>query len=144
MARKGRKPLAAGHVEHLQGSQQAKLRLAMILEAMHGVITVGEACQQLGICESRFHALRNQWLQDSLQALKPRRMGRPPHQTPPAELLRRLQAVEAENRELAEQLAVADVRRELAEALPDLGRTARRPPKKSTPARAGRKRQRRR
>ena len=100
--------------------------------------------QQLGIGESRFHALRNEWLQGSLELLEPRRMGRPPQASAPAEFCRRLEAVEAENRELAEQLAVADVRRELAEALPDLGRTARRPPKKSTPARAVRKRKRRR
>ena len=144
MGRKGRPPLAAGHVEHLRGSELAKLRLTMILEAAQGMITVGEACARLGICESRFHALRNHWLQEALELLEPRRMGRPPQETAPADVCRRLEALEAENRELREQLTVADVRRELAEVLPDLGRAARRPPQKSTPARAGQKSKRRR
>ncbi|NUQ66310.1 MAG: hypothetical protein HUU20_27935 [Pirellulales bacterium] len=51
-------------------------------------------------------------------------MGRPPRQTPPAELCRRLEEVEAENRELREQLTVAEVRRELAQALPQVSRAA--------------------
>ncbi len=78
MTRKGRKPLAAGHVEHLSGSERAKRRLSMILRTMLGEMTVAEACQQLGIGESRFHTLRNDWLQESLELLEPRRIGRPP------------------------------------------------------------------
>ncbi|NLG44020.1 MAG: helix-turn-helix domain-containing protein [Phycisphaerae bacterium] len=144
MARKGRKPLAAGHVEHLAGSQRAKLRLALILEAMRGAISVGEACEQLGIGESRFHALRNQWLQGALALLEPRRTGRRPREASSEELCRRLGEVEAENRELREQLAVADVRRELAEALPHVGAAAMGPPKKSAAARPRRKKKRRR
>lgn len=142
MARKGRRPLAAGHVEQLRGSEQAKLRLALILEAMQGAVTVGEACGQLGIGESRFHAMRNQWLQEALELLEPRRMGRPPRQTPPAELCRRLEEVERENRELREQLTVAEVRRELAQALPQVSRAAAGPPKKSAALRGSRRKKR--
>jgi hypothetical protein len=40
--------------------------------------TVPEACAALQIGESRFHALRNEWLQESLELLEPRRAGRPP------------------------------------------------------------------
>ena len=78
MARTGRKPLAAGHVDHLQGSDHARLRLKLILECMLGKITVPAACEQLGIGEARFHAMRSQWLQESLELLEPRRTGRPP------------------------------------------------------------------
>lgn len=139
MVRRGRKPLAAGHVEHLSGSGQAKLRLTMILEAMRGELTVGEACEELGIGESRFHALRNRWLQEALELLEPRPMGRPPQEAPAAELSRRLGTLEADNRELREELAAAEVRRAVAEALPHGVPSAGGPPKKSTPARVRRR-----
>jgi len=139
MARMGRKPLAAGHVDHLQGSELAKLRLTLILDAMLGKITVADACERLGIRESRFHAMRSHWLQEALELLEPRRMGRPPRQTPPAELSDRLRDVEAELAEVREQLAVAELRRELAETLPDVRELAGRPPKKSTEGRPRRR-----
>ena len=55
------------HVKHLSGSERAKLRLSMILKTMLGELTVAEACAQLQVCESRFHALRNVWLQEALE-----------------------------------------------------------------------------
>jgi hypothetical protein len=76
--RRGRRPLAAGHVEHLNGSELAKLRLSLILRTMLGELSVAEACAELEVCESRFHALRTHWLQESLELLEPRRTGRPP------------------------------------------------------------------
>jgi len=54
------------------GSKRAKIRLEMILKTRMGEPTVEEACQRLGIGESRFHALRNQWLQEALELLEPR------------------------------------------------------------------------
>ena len=77
MARKGRKPLATGHVERLSGSELAKLRLTTLLQTLRGELTVPEACARLEIGESRFHALRNQWLQEALELLEPRPLGRP-------------------------------------------------------------------
>lgn len=113
MARTGRKPLAAGHVEHLEGSPYARQRLQLMLECMQGLKTVSEACRQLDICESRFHALRNQWLQEALELLEPRQTGRPPKPVSQAALNERLRELETENAQLRQQLRVARVQVEL-------------------------------
>jgi len=133
---RGRKPLATAHLEHLSGSQQAKRRLAMILKTMLGELTVAEACGQLGIGESRFHALRNQWLQQALVLLEPRHAGRPPKHVE-SEASRQIAQLEATLQELQQQLEVAAVRREIAAILPHVTRPAR-PPGKKTAARRGR------
>jgi hypothetical protein len=118
MGRKGRKPVGTGHVERLSGSASAKQRLAVILETLRGELTVPEACARLGICEARFHALRSAWLQEALESLEPRRLGRPRQAADVGELLSRLQTLETENATLRQQLTAAEVRRDLAEALP--------------------------
>lgn len=113
MARTGRKPLAAGHVDHLQGSDHARTRLRLILECMLGDMTVPAACEQLGIGESRFHAMRNQWLQDALELLEPRRTGRPPKQLASDELLRRVAQLESEKRDLEQRLCLSEAREQV-------------------------------
>ena len=115
MAHTGRKPLAAEHVDGLQGSDHARLRMKLLLECMLGQKTVAQACQQLGICEARYHALRNQWLQEALELLEPRRTGRPRKQQPAEESLARLAQLETENRQLHQQLCEARVQLEVAQ-----------------------------
>jgi hypothetical protein len=122
MARKGRKPMAARHVDRLSGSRLAKARLKAILKTLRGEWTIARACQELGICESRFHALRRQWLQDSLELLEPRPVGRPAQSEETemdatAQLDRQLQR-------LQQELATSEVRREAAEILGLGGATA--------------------
>lgn len=113
MARTGRKPLAAGHVEHLEGSPHARLRMQLILECMQGLKTVSEACEQLDIGESRFHALRSQWLQEALELLEPRPIGRPPKPVNDVALAERLRELETENAQLRDRLRTAQVQLEL-------------------------------
>ena len=115
MAHTGRKPLAAGHVDHLQGSDRAKQRMKLMLECLQGARTVPEACRQLNIGESRFHAMRNHWLQECLQLLEPRPTGRPRKQPNLEQLRARIAELEKENRELRQQLREAHVRQEVAE-----------------------------
>jgi len=103
---------------------------------------VPDACEQLGIGDSRFHALRGQWLQAALQLLEPRPLGRPPQAVDAAPWQARLQALEAENRTLRQQLAAAEVRRELAEILPHVVHTPDEVVKKGAPAAPRRKRRR--
>jgi transposase-like protein len=123
--------LAARHVDSLCGSERAKLRLQTILKTLQGQMTVPEACQVLGICESRFHALRNEWLQEALQLLEPRPLGRPPQVvSPEQEEVARLQA---ENQDLKQQRHVAEVREELAQRLPHVLRPTGDDLKKGTP-----------
>jgi hypothetical protein len=114
--RKGRKPLATGHVERCSGSELAKLRLTMILKTMLGELTVAEACAELGIGESRFHAQRNQWIQEALALLEPRRMGRPPKVED--EQTRRVAELEAALQQTRQEAETAEIRREIAEILP--------------------------
>ena len=113
MTRRGRRPLATGHVERLSGSALAKLRLQAILKTLRGEWTVLEACQRLGVGESRFHALRQQWLQEALELLEPRPVGRP-RKASPASMDER----EAEVEQLRAQLHLADVRRQIEAVLP--------------------------
>ena len=119
MARKGRKPLGTAHVERLDGSTLAKRRFKLILQTMRGELTVEDACRELSISESRFHAMRNQWLQESLELLEPRRVGRPPKVAEPPDA-DQVAAVAAENQQLREQVLVAQVREQLARVMPSV------------------------
>ena len=114
----GRKPMGPQLVQHLDGSEQAKERLEVILETIAGNLKVQEACQRLGIKEAMFHRLRMRVLEAALSDLEPRLRGRP---------RRELSQQEQENEQLADrlkelkgELQIADVRRELAETLPHL------------------------
>jgi cytosine/adenosine deaminase-related metal-dependent hydrolase len=70
----------------------------------------------LGIGESRFFALRNQWLQEALDLLEPRPLGRPAQAVSPQQ--EEVARLEAENRDLRQQRHVAEVREELARVMP--------------------------
>lgn len=131
MAHTGRKPLAARHVDHLRGSEHARQRMKLLLECMLGEKTIPEACGELGICESRYHAMRNQWMQEALELLEPRPTGRPPKAPRSDELQQRLSQLETENQQLREQLQAAEVSRQIAEILPQAAHDAR-PVKKGT------------
>ena len=69
-------------VEGLDGSEEAKKRLEVVLETIAGKKNVGEACKTLGIERSAFHKLRSQVLQTALSDLEPKPRGRPPESTP--------------------------------------------------------------
>lgn len=114
--RRGRRPMAAGHVEHLSGSELAKLRLNLILRTMLGELSVAEACAELHVGESRFHALRTQWLQESLELLEPRPTGRPPKDDESSESSR-ITELETKVRELQCRLGVAETREEVTRIL---------------------------
>jgi transposase-like protein len=106
--------LGAELVQHLAGSAQAKQRLSVVLQTLAGERTVAQACAELGIGESRFHALRNQVLQQTLDALEPKPLGRPTAAPEDARLAR----LQQEIRSLTVDLRAAQVREELAMMLP--------------------------
>jgi len=111
---RGRPPLGAEIVEHLTGSPQAKQRLAVILRALAGEIPVPQACQELGVGESRFHELRNEVLQHALEDMEAKPRGRPPspqEDARVADLQRQIQALKID-------LRAAQIREELATMLP--------------------------
>lgn len=122
MARRGRKPTGANLVEHLEGSERAKMRLKAILETVSGQRTIPDACEELGIQESMFHRVRSEVLQTALDRLEPRPLGRPPLPSSPHDA--RVAELEEENLKLRVELKAAEVRRELAENLPRLAKPA--------------------
>lgn len=130
MTRRGRKPTGSQLVERLDGSPHAKTRLMVILEATAGNYTIAEACDRLGIQESMFHKLRSEVLQAAVDRLEPRPAGRPPRlRSADDDWVR---ALEEENRQLQIDLKAADIRRELAEKLPQLSNPGTKAVKKTT------------
>jgi hypothetical protein len=127
MAQRGRKPIGADLVEHLEGSRLAKNRLKAILETISRERSIPEACEELGIHESMFHRVRSEGLQMLLNHLEPRPLGRPPQPVSPLDL--RVAELEEENRRLRLEVQATEVRRELAERLPRLLK-----PQNATPA----------
>jgi uncharacterized small protein (DUF1192 family) len=131
MARAGRKPLGPNLVEHLEGSQQAKQRLEVILETITGRLTIDQACQSLAIKPAMFHRLRTEVLEAGLARLEPRPVGRPPHQLSVEET--RMAALHDQVAELESELKLAAVREEIARVMPQLAREDS-PGKKTTQA----------
>lgn len=138
MTRLGRKPQGAELVDALAGSEHAKARLKLFLQTMADELSVGAACQQLGICESRFYEQRTAWLHDSIEFLEPRAAGRPRKDEAmiaPAEL----QAVQQRVQELEARAAAVEVQAELVRTLPQVVARAAVPKKTPSPRRTPRR-----
>ncbi len=118
----GRKPLGPALVEHLEGSEEAKARLTLILAANAGQVTVVEAARQLAISEAMFYKLRHRVLQAGLEDLEPKPLGRPA-QTTSAEGAR-IAELAARVAELERELVAQTVRLELAQTMPHVVRPA--------------------
>ena len=119
MAR-GRRTLGPGIVEHLEGSEQAKERLRVVLLAGSGQITVPQAAAQLGIGPTRFHEFRNELLQHALESAEPKTRGRPPEAASAQDL--RIRQLEQEVQALKVDLRAAQIRQELEVILPHVVR----------------------
>jgi hypothetical protein len=76
--RRGRPGKGSELVDGLEGSDGARLRLKLVIETLAGRMTVEEACRQLSIGESRFHAMRREALAAAVSGLEPSPAGRPP------------------------------------------------------------------
>jgi len=116
----GRKPIGPPLVRRLDGSEQAKERMEVILETVAGKITIREACDRLGIEEAMFFKLRTQVLQAGIARLEPRPAGRPARRLSPegqriAELEQELREQELQRKVLEAQLDIARIVPESAE-----------------------------
>ena len=114
---RGRPPVGLGHVDRLLGPESSKQRLRVILASLTGVMTVEQACHELGVGEARFHVLRREALEGALSALGPRRTGRPPAPEPSAEE-RQLAELQQEIDHLKLDLYASRVREKLALTMP--------------------------
>lgn len=115
-----RPPEGVGHVGRLDGPEDLKRRLRVLLDTLAGRVSVAQACAALGVSESRLHELRRQALVGALGALMPKPAGRPATaETTTA----REKDLEARIGELEVDLQAALVRTELALAMPELFRS---------------------
>jgi hypothetical protein len=104
-------------VDRLDGPEELKQRLKVLLETLDGSKSVAEACAEIGVSESRLHELRKEVLEGALQALQPRPSGRPAKPEAMTSKERKLQArIDA----LEEDLQIAYVRTEMALAMPHM------------------------
>ncbi len=124
-----RPPEGVGHVDRLDGPTELKHRLRVLLETLLGRVSVGQACEELGVSESRLHELRQQALVGALGALMPKPSGRPA--TADTTALRE-QELRARIGELEVDLQAALVRTELALAMPELFRGKKNRPHRKT------------
>lgn len=117
---RGRRPGGPESVAGLEGSQEAKERLRLVLEVVAGRCRVFEACQRLGVSAPRFHRVREAALQGALAALAAR-----PRRTVVAAQLGALQA-QVQQQELERQLAQtrAEVALILGKGVPEAAATA--------------------
>jgi len=116
---RGRRPVGPDLAERLGGSAEAGRRMRVILETIAGTRRVHEACEELGICEQRFEALRTTAIRAGIQALEARPIGRPP-KVPP-ETRAEITRLEGRIAELEAQLRLAEIRTELAGILGHAG-----------------------
>ena len=114
-----RPPEGVGHVDRLDGPEDLKRRLRVLLDTLAGRVSVAQACEALGVSESRLHELRRQALVGALGALMPKPVGRPATAATPTV---REKDLEARIQELEVDLQAALVRTELALAMPELFR----------------------
>lgn len=114
----GRPPDGLKHVDRLEGPEESKQRLRVILTTLTGELSVAEACRELGISETRLLHLRQRALEAALAALVPGPPGRPPQEVP-ADRDREAQLT-AQVRELEHEVVVEQVRTEIALTAPEL------------------------
>jgi hypothetical protein len=122
---RGRKPMGPEVVDRLDGSEQARLRVKVILQTMTGELRVQEACTRLGLSEQRFDEVRLEAIAAAIAALETKPAGRPARAAADAvhaELTQRIA-------DLQGQLQAALLRAELAAIAPRRGRGS----KKSRP-----------
>jgi hypothetical protein len=116
---RGRYPAGIEYVDKLEGEEADKERLKAILETLFGATRLLEACERVGVRETRFHQLRDRALQGALDAITARPTGRPSRQAVvSADRLRELEQVLAEKEWALQQ---AQVREEVALILPQRG-----------------------
>ena len=109
---RGRLPAGVEAVWRLNGSDEARRRLQVILEVVAGQCRVQQACERLEVGPTQFERLRTRVLEAALEALEPRPAGRPSQPVQP--LSGRVAELEEEVRQLERELVLSRAREELA------------------------------
>src|SRR5262245_48949203 len=108
---RGRHPQGVELVAKLNGSDQAKRRLQVILDVVAGRCRVRQACARLDLGEDRLRQIRKAALQGALEVLEPKAAGRPRH--PEAVAAGRVAELGARVEELEQELRLSRVREEV-------------------------------
>jgi hypothetical protein len=114
----GRPPLRANIVDRFDADPNSKERLKILLQTIAGELSVPDACNKLDISHARFFELRTTVLKAALDSLEPKPAGRPPQKIDPES--DRIQQLEQQNLDLRVHLAAAQLREEIALAMPHL------------------------
>ena len=114
----GRPPKGPELVDELEGSDQAKRKLRIILETISDEKTIPQACAELGIQRSRFHAMRKMFLLDAVNSLEPRNRGRPPAPAHVTSEQAHIHLLEKRVEALSFEVRAAQIREELAVVMP--------------------------
>jgi hypothetical protein len=118
----GRPPKGPDLVDRLNGSEEAKKRVKTVLQTISGTLPVKEACEILGVSESRFHQIREEILSNAVSTQEPLPKGRPPDKSDvPGEVLEELEGLKARNEALENALKKETVRADLGEILSNDG-----------------------
>ena len=138
---RGRPSLGPKIVQHLDGPAETRGRLETLLQTLAGQCSVQDACERLGISQARFHELRNSMLQAALANLEPRPAGRPA--AVPDQTTQRIAELERQVQDLRIHLHAAQLREEIALAMPHLLRprdsTLKKTPPRTRPAKRRRR-----
>jgi hypothetical protein len=128
---RGRRTDCAKLVDRLNGSAEAKARLKVILQMLGAGRTAGEAGLTVGVSERRLHSLRRRALQHALNSLEFQPVGRRTQQ--PSQHDVEIAALHAEVTRLRIDLRAAQIREEIALAIPQLLKRKRRTKKMLRP-----------
>ena len=131
MARRGRPNKGAELVADLDGSEQARQRLKIILQTLAGAMTIDEAGDALGIGRAGFHKLRQQFLAQATSLLEPRPPGRQRRQPSAAD--HQIAELQQEIVQLKLDLKAQQIREEIALVMPHLLKDKRRSARKKKP-----------
>ena len=118
MARRGRPVKGAELVDAVEASNQARERLKLILQTLAGVMTIEQAAAVAGVGRSRFQAMRQQFLARAVDLLEPKPKGH--HRPEPTAAEQELARMREELVELKLDLKAAQIREEIALAMPHL------------------------
>lgn len=103
-------------VERLDASSEAKERARVVIGTLREELTVREACEELGVGETRFHQLRDRFVLEGVRGLEPRLGGRPRKDDDDPRVGVLLERVA----QLEKELKAAELRAQLAQVMPRL------------------------
>jgi hypothetical protein len=114
---RGRPIVGLDLIDAMDAPRPARRRVRIILATIVGQLSVAEACAQLGVRRSRFHALRHQVLYGAVDAVLTRPRGRPRSRVDETATVRGLRD---QIRDLELALRTTQLRSEIALTMPFL------------------------